>query len=163
MRWTLKTGGAVVAAIASVATASGVAYAYWSTNGTGQGSATTGTDTGVVVVQTSTNSSADLYPGASIPLSGNFNNLGPSKQYVGSVTAVVHTFTAQSDASKPACTDADFSILGTSTTPGELAVGSGVGTWSGLSLKLNDAATNQDNCKSLSISTLKIDYTAHAS
>lgn len=163
MRINKKKAAAVVAAAAIGLAGAGVAVAYWTTSGSGSGSGATGSDTGVTVNQTSTNSAADLYPGASVALSGNFDNPGPSKQYVGSVTASVDTFSVQTDANKPACTQDDFMITGTSTLPGELAVGTGVGSWSGLSLHMIDAGTNQDNCKGLTTSDLTITYSANPS
>ena len=159
MRTLSMKGRALVASAAVVGLAgSGVAYAYWTTTGSGTGSATTGTSTAVTVNQTS--APGTLYPGSSASLSGNFNNPGASPQYITSVTAAVKAFSVKSDASKPACTQADFSITGTSTVPGDVAVGNGVGAWSGLSINMINAGTNQDNCKDLTASQLVINYTA---
>jgi hypothetical protein len=133
------------------------AYAYWTTSGSGTGSASTGTDTGVVVNQTSP--SSGLYPGGQVALSGDFDNAGPSKQYVTSVSASIDTFSLQADNSKPACTDADFSLSGSPASVGQdIAVGNGVGSWSGISLHMSDAATNQDNCKNI---TVPLSYTSN--
>jgi hypothetical protein len=125
----------------------GAAFAYWTLSGSGSGSGSTGTTASVTVVQTS--DASGLYPGDAVALSGDFNNPGASRVYVTAVTATVAPFNAQADATKPACTQADFTITGTSNTPGEIDSGNGVGAWSGLTLTMVDAATNQDNCKSL--------------
>ena len=133
----------------------GIASAYWTTGGSGSGSATAGTTVSVTVVQTAT--ATGLYPGGSAALSGNFNNTNPGKVYVTAVTAAVTAFSLQANPAKPACTQADFSITGTATVNAEIASGSGVGSWSGLTLNMTDAGTNQDNCKTL---TVPITYTS---
>ena len=106
-----------------------------------------------------TSSATGLYPGGSVALSGDFNNPNSGSAYVSGVTAAVHAFSSQSDAGKPACTQADFSITGTSNVPGSIASGNGVGSWSGLTLNMLNTGANQDNCKSLS-GTIQIDYTS---
>jgi len=146
----------VVGAIASALVAAVAAYAYWTIGGTGTGTAATASGSNITVVQTS--SASGLYPGGSVSLSGDFNNPNPGPVYVTAVTATVHAFSSQTDTNKPACTDADFTITGTSNTPGSVAAGNGVGTWNGLTLSMINAATNQDNCKSLS--SIQIDYTS---
>jgi hypothetical protein len=126
----------------------GTAFAYWTISGSGSGTGSTTAPSSVTVVQTSTD--AGLYPGDTIALSGDFNNPNAGKVYVTSVTATVGTFTSSAvNPALPPCTQADFTITGTSTVPGDIATGSGVGSWSGLSITLTDAGTNQDNCESL--------------
>ncbi len=134
------------------------AYAYWTTGGSGSGSASAGTTSNIVVNQTGS-AITGMYPGQTVNLSGNFTNTAnPGSVYITAVTASVHAFTSSVvDAAKPACTQADFSIGGTAPVGAEVAHGTGVGTWSGLTLTLTDAGTNQDNCKNVSVT---IDYTA---
>jgi hypothetical protein len=134
----------------------GTAFAYWTISGTGSGSANTTSPSTVTVVQTST--STITAAGGSAALSGNFNNPNSGKVYVTAVTASVNTFSSQVNTGLPACTQADFTITGTSNTPGDIPAGNGVGAWSGLTLNLNDAATNQDNCENLS--SVAITYTS---
>jgi hypothetical protein len=134
----------------------GLGIAYWTGGGSGSGSANTGTAAGVTVIQTV--SPTGLYPGGTTALSGNFNNPSSGKVFVTAVTASVTVFNAQADGTKPACTQADFSITGTATVNAEVAPGNGVGSWSGLSLNMTDAGTNQDNCKSI---TVPITYAAN--
>jgi hypothetical protein len=158
----------VVAAIAAMATVG--AYAYWTQGGSGPGSATAGTTTAITVNQTSTTSSS-LYPGGPTEaLSGNFDNPNSGGVVISSVTAVVSSVTGGAeDGGKPACTAADFYISGTaagSTVPS----GTGVGSWSGLSIGLANRdgnanppselspSANQDNCKS---AVAHITYTAN--
>lgn len=135
----------------------GAAFAYWTIGGTGNGSGSTGTASAVSVLQTTT--VAGLYPGDSVALVGDFNNPGTGSVYITSVTATIGAFSTQTNATLPACTQADFAITGTSNTPGEIATGTG-GTWSGLSVTMIDSATNQDNCESLN-GLIPIVYTAH--
>jgi hypothetical protein len=139
----------------------GVAVAYWTGVGSGTGSASATTTAAVTVNQTNA-AISNLYPGGPAQaLSGNFDNPNSGKVYIHNVTAVVHAFSSQTDATKPACTQADFSIGGAATVNAEVPAGNGVGSWSGLTVSLTDnVAANQDNCKTVSI---QIDYTANAS
>lgn len=155
MRRTIRSG--LIAATALLLLSGGGAYAYWSVIGSGSGTAASGSAAAVVVNQTS--SASGLYPGGSVALSGDFDNPNPGAVYVTAVTAAVRIFSAQADNTKPACTQADFTITGTSNTPGSIASGTAVGSWSGLTLTMVNSGTNQDNCKSLA--AVQIDYTAN--
>ena len=132
-----------------IAVGAGIAIAYWTVTGTGSGNAATGTTSSITVNQTV--SPTNLAPGGTVALSGNFNNPNSSKVYVTAVTATVTTFSLQADAGKPACTQADFTITGTAPVGAEILTGNAVGSWSGLSLNMIDSATNQDNCKSITV------------
>ena len=148
-----------VAALAAILAVGGgtIAYAYWTTGGSGSGSAATGTTSNIVVNQTGS-AITGMYPGQTVNLSGTFTNTAnPGSVYITAVTAAVHAFSSQTDSNKPACTQADFAIGGTAPVGAEVAHGTGVGSWSGLTLTLTDAGTNQDNCKGL---TVTLDYTA---
>jgi hypothetical protein len=149
---------AVVAFVMAVVLGVGVGLgvAYWTGGGSGSGSANTGTAAGVTVIQTV--SPTGLFPGGAAALSGNFNNPGSGNVFVTAVTASVTAFSARADGTKPACTQADFSITGTASVNAEVAAGNGVGSWSGLSLNMSDAGTNQDNCKNI---TVPITYAAN--
>jgi hypothetical protein len=133
------------------------AYAYWTQGGSGTGSASAGTTSAITVNQTST--VTGLYPGGpSATLSGNFDNPNSSAVQLSSVTAVISSISgAGSDGTKPACATADFAIggsAGSTTVPS----GTGVGSWSGLTVRLVDNGANQDNCKG---ATANITYTAN--
>jgi len=99
-----------------------------------------------------TSASSGLYPGGNVALSGNFNNPASFNQYVTSVSASITPFSVQTDNAKPACTEADFSLTG-SPTPvnAQVGPGNGVGTWSGITLNMANAGTNQDNCKGVTV------------
>ena len=149
-KWIAALAGAVTLGLAGTA-----AYAYWTGGGGGTGSATTGTTANVTVVQTS--SSSGLTPGGSVALSGDFTNNNSGSVSVSSVTASIDAFSLQADAGKPACTNADFSITGTSNNPGAIAPGTHKGSWSGLTLNMVSGSGNQDNCKGI---TVPITYAA---
>jgi hypothetical protein len=152
----LRKKRVVVGLSVAMLAVAGAAFAYWTTGGSGTGSGKTGTTANIVVNQTS--SSTGLYPGASVALYGNFDNLtNPGPVYITAVTAKVKAFSEETIPNGLPCTQADFEITGTSNLPGSIAVGSGVGTWSGLSLKMINTAANQDNCKNISV---PIEYTA---
>lgn len=147
----------VVAGIAAgvIAVGAGGAYAFWTQGGTGSGAVTAGTSTAITVVQTST--VTGLYPGGpALALSGSFNNPNAFSVDITGVTAAVQAFsTTNVDATKPACTEADFTIGGTF---GPYTVPAGTaGAWGGLNVALLNTAANQDNCKGQSIT---INYTA---
>jgi len=155
MRWHWSRTATVVLAVVVVVATAGLAFAYWTATGSGSGSADTGSASSVTVKQTV--SPTGLYPGGTVALSGNFDNPNPGKVYITAVTASVSSFSARADGTKPACTQADFTITGTAPVGAEIASGNGVGSWSGLSLNMTDAGTNQDNCKGI---TVPITYAA---
>lgn len=131
-----------IAAIAGLAS-SGIAYAYWTTPGTGTGTATTGNVVGITV--NATTSAANLYPGGPAqPLAGNFDNGNAGAVFVTSVTAAL-------GALPTGCLPADFTIAGTANVGANVAAGTGVGSWSGLSITMNNTGVNQNACKASSI------------
>jgi hypothetical protein len=148
-----------VAALVVVATLTlaGVATAYWTSGGFGTGTADTGTTNNVVVNQTS--AVIDLYPGGPPQaLSGNFDNPNPNPVFIASVTAAIPAgWSSQADITKPACTAADFQIVGAAIVNAQIAPGAGQGAWGGLAISMINAPTNQDNCKNVNV---PIDYTA---
>ena len=143
MRFTKKPRTIIAgAAVVGVASA-GVAYAYWTTSGTGSGTATTGTVVGITVNETT--NATNLYPGGPAqPLAGNFNNGNAGAVYVASVTAALGTLPT-------GCLPADFTIAGTATVNANVASGTGVGTWSGLTITMNNTVVSQNACKAASI------------
>jgi hypothetical protein len=143
MRLTKKSKTIIAgAAIVGLASA-GVAYAYWTTSGTGSATATTGTVVGITVNETT--NATNLYPGGPPqPLAGNFNNSNAGAVYVASVTAALGTLPT-------GCLPADFTIAGPATVNANVPSGTGVGTWSGLTIKMNNTLVSQDGCKTASI------------
>jgi hypothetical protein len=152
-KFSLKKAAVVGAAGVIVASGAGVAFAYWTANGTGTGTASTGTTQGITVNQTST--IAGLYPGgAAAGLSGNFDNTNASKVFVNQVSVAIKSGWSSSlvDGSKPACTASDFTLVQPAATQAEIASATAVGSWGGASIALNDnPSANQDNCKGVSV------------
>jgi hypothetical protein len=150
---------ASVFVVITIAGAASAAYAFWTGGGSGSGSAAAGTTSAVTVNQTG--SITGLYPGATpTALSGTFTHSNSGAVHVANVTATVQAFNVQADPAKPACTQADFAIGGTAAVNAQVPPGTGVGSWSGLTVALLNGSGNQDNCKNASIT---INYTANAS
>lgn len=157
MQISLKKKLAAAATVLAVLGGAGVAVGYWTTGGSGTGSAGTGTANAITVNQTA--SSTALVPDGSTTLSGNFTNTtNPGPVYITSVKATISAFSLQADTGKPACTQADFTLTtDTATVGADIPNGTGVGTWTGIVLKMVNGAGNQDNCKSISV---PLSYTA---
>jgi hypothetical protein len=152
-KYTKKQKVAVALGAGAIAIAGGgVALAYWTQSGIGTGSASTGDTVAVTVHQTSTISG--LYPGGPpVVLSGNFNNTNSGPVTVGTVTGVL-------DSTLPSgCVAADFTVTGSAPVNAEIASGSGVGAWSGVTIQMNNTAANQDACRN---KTVTVDYAVTA-
>jgi hypothetical protein len=164
---------AILAGIGVAVLGGGIAFAYFTGVGAGSGTAAVGSNNPIVVTQTGALTAVG--PGiAPQPLSGKFTNANTGPVFVGSVSAVVTGVPSgvPSGATTPPCTATDFIITGGTggaapfnnayTTPvnHEVAVGTNIDAWSGLTLQFNNKATNQDACKNAAIT---ITYTANAS
>jgi hypothetical protein len=156
----LRNKTAVVATgLALVVLTAAVAYAYWTNTGTGSGSASAGSNTSITVKQTS--SVAGLYPGGpAVTLAGNFDNPNAGAVFVHQVAATLSSVSGGSaNPSLPACTTDDFSLAGGPVTvDAEVPAGTGVGAWSGITVRLLNTGANQDNCKG---ATVHISYTSN--
>jgi hypothetical protein len=121
----------------------GGAYAYWTNTGSGSGTATTGTNVGITVNQVTV--LTGMYPGQTAQtLSGTFTNTNVSPVYVAAVTAnPVVTI----DAGHALCTPASYTMGGTALIGHEVAAGTGVDAWTGLTIQMNNLPSNQDACK----------------
>ncbi len=141
MRRTGQRSITVIAGVVVVLLAAAAAFAYWTNSGSGTDTADTGTNVPVTVLQTS--EVTGMGPGvAAQALSGNFTNSNGGPVYVAAVTATV----AGTD--KAGCTAADYTIAGTATVAAQVPAGTGVGSWSGLTIQFNNKANaNQDACK----------------
>jgi hypothetical protein len=142
---------AAVAVTAAVAMTAGIAFAYWTTSGAGTGSASTGTNTAVTVSQRGT--VTGLVPGGPAgAVDFRINNPASHDQYVTSVAVSIQSgWSAQADSGKPACTAADFTIVQPDPIAADLTPGDHDYEPSGASIALDNASTNQDNCKSVTV------------
>jgi hypothetical protein len=141
--------GAVATAV--IAAGAGTALAYWTSTGTGSGQASTGTDTGITVYQTST--VANLSPGSTAQgLAGDFGNTNASPVKVTQVNVAIDPTTSW----QGTCSASDYTLVQPAAQTGLVPVGDHVGTWTGGSIAMVNAATNQDSCKG---QVVKLAYT----
>ena len=136
----------------------GGAYAYWTGGGSGTGSAATDTTVGITVTQTTT--PTGLYPGGpTAALAGKFNNTNAGPVYVNDVNATISSVTGPNiDASNP-CTADDYRLNGFPVSvDAQVPAGTAQGNWSGASIELLNAGTNQDGCKG---ATVNLAYTSN--
>src|ERR1039458_4441914 len=132
MRLTKKSKTIIAGAAIVGLSSAGVAYPSWPPSGTGSATATTGTVVGITVNETT--NATNLYPGGPAqPLAGTFTNTNAGAVYVASVTAALGTLPT-------GCLPADFTIAGTALVGANVASGTGVGSWSGLTIKMNNTA-----------------------
>lgn len=166
-------------AAALIAGGAGVAFAYWTTTGSGDGTGSAGTATNwTVAFQATTEDTAGvaLSPGGPTE-TVHFTIKNPDSGHaalddvaltVANAQAPV-TFSSQTDASKPACTAADFTITSISLTDGAAVptvkssatsevIGSplydvaGGDTITGTAtLAMVDGTGNQDNCQGVTV------------
>lgn len=143
-----KKKAAVVIAISAVAMAgAGGAYAYWTTGGTGTGTGTTGNSTNFTVAQSGT--LTNLVPGVGQTVTFTVTNPASYAQYLSSAVLSVNSFSQQAAPAKPACTQADISVSAVTIAAGDIVAG---GTRNGTAtVTLLNAATNQDNCKNITV------------
>ena len=142
----------VALALAAVIAVSGVAYAYWSSNGAGPGSAGVGTSVPFVVTQTGTVPSGLVPGGAAQNVTVHVVNNATFSQ---SVTAVVITVTLAVNGTDvqgaPGCLASWFTI-GAAPGPYPFAIAaSGNHDFVGTIALTNDVVNNQNACKSVSI------------
>lgn len=148
-RFTRKSLTIFVAAVVVVAGAGG-AYAYWTNSGSGSGTAGTGTNAAVTVNQTSV--VAGLYPGGpAVTLSGNFNNPNAGPTYVTAVTATGYTIDATHVTAGCTVAQGNYTLGGTAPVAANVPAGNAQGSWTGLTIVMNNLATNQDVCKGATV------------
>jgi hypothetical protein len=155
MRITKKRATAIGAGLGLCLLAGGVSYGFWTTSGAGGDSAATGTVSPVTIVATSSAISG-LYPGGpAANISGKFTNPNPGKVYVNQVTVSIASITpSQANTGLPACTTADFTLTQPNATAAEISSGTNVGAWGGTTpatIAMVDSATNQENCKNVTV------------
>jgi hypothetical protein len=140
----------VVAALALIG--GGVAYAFWTAGGSGTGTAATATSTTALTVN-QTSVITGMYPGDSAQtLSGTFTNTNTGPVYVTAVTASIASVTKAAGAPAGTCDTTDYTLTGAVMTVGhEVAVGTGVDSWTGAAIHFNNKATNQDACKGATV------------
>lgn len=143
-----------LAASAAILGSTGVAVAYWTTSGSGSsatGATVASNNAATSVTVNEGTAPTGLVPGAvavSVPVT--VTNSAPGSVNVGAVTAAV-TSGFTSGTTGPACTASDFTVAGATAAVGTLAAGATSGPLTGITIKMNDGAGNQDNCKGVSV------------
>jgi hypothetical protein len=151
MRNSSRSKKALAAGAAALVLTGGVAYAYWTTDGSGSGSAATAAGTDPLTVNQTT-VVTPLYPGlAAQELSGTFDNGNPGPVYVNSVTASIFSVTQAVDAVGE-CTADDYALTDAVMTVGaSVPAGDDVGLWTGAGLQFANSEANQDGCKGATV------------
>ena len=153
-----KRRGLVLAGVALTLAVAGIAYAFWTGggSGTGSGAAANGVS-GLTANQTTT--LAAMYPGDSAQtITGNFDNPNSGPVYVNTVSVSIASVTKAGGAPAGTCDASDFTLANTTMNVGaEVSPGSGVGSFTGATIKFNNKpTTNQDACKG---ATVGLSYT----
>jgi hypothetical protein len=142
-----------VAALVIAGTA-GTALAYWTSTGSGSGSATTGSDTSSLAI-TDLSTPSNLAPGVTAgAVTFTVTNSGTSSAHVNQVTiSLVSISGAGTDAGKPACTTADYTLSNPVQTVNQTIAPSGHfdASASTATLGFNSTAANQDNCQGATV------------
>ncbi len=152
MRKPNKKSVAIMVAAVTVVAAGGAAFAYWTAGGSGTGTgATAASNSNVTVVQTSTVTA--MQPGdAAQTLTGKFNNPNTGPAYVGTVTASIASVTKDPGAVAGTCDATDYTLANAAmTVNAEVPAGTAVGNWTGATIKFNNKATNQNQCKGATV------------
>jgi hypothetical protein len=166
-RFTKKRVIAAVTAIAALALAAG-AFAYFTSTGNGTGTASVGNASNWTVAESGTPTGGPLYPDAAIgganiqTDSYTVTNPGKGSQNLTQVVISVAksdgtAWSSQTDATKPACTKADFSVgaqtpgsawtdtsLAADFTAGQAKIGT-------VTVEMIDNGLNQDNCQGVTV------------
>jgi hypothetical protein len=141
---------AVAAATAVLLSGAGGAFAYWTNSGSGSGTAATGTNAAVTVNQTST--MTDMYPGQGAQtLSGTFDNPNAGPTYVTAVTAPSYTIDATHVLAGCTVAGGNYTLGGTASVLADVPAGLSKGSWTGLTITMNNLGTNQDFCKGATV------------
>ena len=152
MRKPTKKTTAIMVAAVTVLAGGGAAFAYWTAGGSGSGTgATAATNSNVTVVQTSTVTAME--PGDTAQaLTGKFNNPNTGPAYVGTVTASIASVVKDSGAPAGTCDATDYTLANpVMTVNAEVPAGTAVGSWTGATIKFNNKATNQNQCKGATV------------
>jgi hypothetical protein len=145
MRWITKKRALVALGFTCALAVAGVAFAYFTSNGSGTGTAAVGSSSSVTLHATITNS---LYPGSSSPVSFTVDNPSSGVQRVGTVTLASITVDASHSECKTTISggNPDFTMAAVPVNqvvnPGNSQSVAATGT-----LTMNETGTNQDPCQ----------------
>ena len=99
-----------------------------------------------------------MQPGdAAQTLTGKFNNPNTGPAYVGTVTASIASVVKDAGAPAGTCDATDYTLANAAmTVNAEVPAGNNVGNWTGATIKFNNKASNQNQCKG---ATVNLAYT----
>ena len=137
MRKFSKRGLAAFGVGVVVIAGAGAGFAYWTQSGSGGGSGSVGT-TGTITLP-GTFTSAQLYPGGSVPVTLTAANSGTSAVTLANVHTVVTT-------SDPDCLASDF-VMADVAQATSVPAGATAEPLTGGTLTMQNTALNQDACK----------------
>lgn len=139
----------LVAAVAVAAVSGGLAFAYWTSTGTGAGSAATGASTDFTVTSIAAVGPALTPGGAAQTVGFTVANASPGSLDLSSVVVTIANPDGTAWVAVPGCSAADYAIASPTIVYGQIAPGTGVdGT---VTVAMNDLATNQDACKTVTV------------
>lgn len=144
-RHTKKTVAVALSLVLLLLMGAGAAYAYWTNTGSGTGTATSGSNVAVTINQTAI---TGLFPGQSAQtLAGTFNNSNSGPTWVAAVTASGYTIDGTHVTAGCIVADGNYTLGGTATVGANVPAGAAQGSWTGLTITMNNLVTNQDVCK----------------
>ena len=151
MRKPTKKTTAIMVAAVTVLAGGGAAFAYWTAGGSGTGTgATAASSSNVTVVQTSTVTA--MQPGDTAQtLTGKFNNPNTGPAYVGTVTASIASVDKDAGAVAGTCDATDYTLANAAMTVNADVPADDTGAWSGATVKFNNKASNQNQCKGATV------------
>jgi hypothetical protein len=123
------------------------AYAWWSAAGGGTATGTSASGNAAAVNAHTTSSLDGLFPGGSVPITGDFINSGNGNSvHVNGLTATVSVTPTTGNT----CAASNYSVTGLTVTTPDVAAHSTGGAFTG-TLNMADLASNQDGCKGATV------------
>jgi hypothetical protein len=151
-----KSRAAIVGAVVVAVAGGGIAYGYWSTNGSGNGNAATAEGAASLTVQ-QTAAPSDLAPGTAAGLiSGTVHNTATHSVFVHQVSVTISGVTQAANATGT-CSVSDYTLANPVMPLNAKLAANDTTTFSGATLAFNDKDINQDGCKG---ATVQLAYTA---
>ena len=146
-----KRRGLMLLGVALSLAVAGIAFAFWTGGGSGTGSGAAANGVSGLTANQTTSLSA-MYPGDSAQtISGNFDNPNSGPVYVSTVSVSIASVTS---GGSPAvgCDASDFTLGSTTmNVDAQVPTGSGVGSFTGATIKFNNKPANQDACKGVTV------------
>jgi hypothetical protein len=146
-----KRRGLLLAGVALSFAIAGIAFAFWTGGGSGTGTGAAANGVNDLTAKQTTVLSA-MYPGDSAQtISGKFDNPNSGPVYVSSVTVSIDSVTS-GGSTAVGCDATDFTLANTTmNVNAQVPSGTGVGSFTGATIKFNNKPSNQDACKGVTV------------